>query len=73
MKTKLTVTIDEELLPKAKEHARSLGVSLSQLIEQALRELSEAETPAFSERWRGKLRASKRRDERYRHLSEKYL
>ena len=43
MKTKLTVTIDEELLPKAKEHARSLGVSLSQLIEQALRDLSEAE------------------------------
>ena len=72
MKTKLTVTIDEELLPKAKEHARSLGVSLSQLIEQALREMSEAETPAFSERWRGKLRPSNRRDERYRHLSEKY-
>ena len=72
MKTKLTVTIDEELLPKAKKHARSLGVSLSQLIEQALREMSEAETPAFSERWRGKLRPSNRRDERLRHLSEKY-
>ena len=73
MKTKLTVTIDEELLPKAKEHARSLGVSLSQLIEQALRDLSEAEAPSFSERWRGKLRTSARRDERYSRLAEKYL
>lgn len=72
MKTKLTVTIDEEIVPAAKEYARSRGMSLSQLIEQALREMSEAEKPSFSERWRGKLRASNRGDERYRHLSEKY-
>ena len=72
MKTKLTVTIDEEIVPAAKEYARSRGISLSQLIEQALREMSEAEKPSFSERWRGKLRASNRRDERYRHLSEKH-
>ncbi len=76
MKTKLTVTIDEELLPKAKDHARSLGVSLSQLIERALRDMSESESPSFSERWRGKLRAADRpdsKDERYRRLAEKYL
>ena len=73
LKTKLTVTIDEELLPKAKDYARSRGVSLSQLIERALREMSEAEHPSFSERWRGKLRAADRRDERYRRLAEKYL
>ena len=76
MKTKLTVTIDDELLPKAKDHARSLGVSLSQLIERALRDMSEAERPSFSERWRGKLRAAgraNRKDERYRRLAEKYL
>ena len=76
MKTKLTVTIDEELLPKAKDHARSLGVSLSQLIERALRDMSEAERPSFSERWRGNLRAADRadrKDERYRRLAEKYL
>jgi hypothetical protein len=29
MKAKLTVTIDKELIPKAKEQARSQGVSLS--------------------------------------------
>ena len=73
MKTKLTVTIDEELLPKAKDYARSRGVSLSQLIEGALRELSQSARPSFSERWRGRLRASKRRGERYRHLAGKYL
>ena len=73
VKTKLTVTIDEELLPKAKDYARSRGVSLSQLIERALREMSRSARPSFSERWRRRLRPSKRRDERYRHLAEKYL
>ncbi|MFQ5789578.1 MAG: DUF6364 family protein [Acidobacteriota bacterium] len=73
MKTKLTVTIDEALLPKAKSYARSRGVSLSQLIEQALRAMSSAEQSCFSRRWRGKLRPANRRDERYRRLAEKYL
>ena len=73
MKTKLTVTVDEELLQKVKDYARSLGISLSQLIERALREMKQAEHPSFSERWRGKLRAADRRDERYRRLVEKYL
>ena len=73
MKTKLTVTIEQELVPKAKDYARSRGVSLSQLIEQALRELSEAARPSFADRWRGKLRAAKRSDDRYRRLAEKYL
>lgn len=35
-KTKLTVTIDSEVLPRAKEYARTRGVSLSSLIEDAL-------------------------------------
>ena len=73
VKTKLTVTIDEELVPKAKDYARSRGVSLSQLIERALREMSQSARLSFSERWRRRLRASKRRGERYRHLAEKYL
>ncbi len=37
MKTKLTVTVDREILPKAKRYARARGVSLSSLIEDALR------------------------------------
>jgi post-segregation antitoxin (ccd killing protein) len=73
MKTKLTVTIDEDLLPRAKDYARSKGVSLSQVIEQALRELTAADRSSFADRWRGKLRAARRDDDRYRRLAEKYL
>ncbi len=73
MKTKLTVTIDEELLPKAKRHARSAGVSLSQLIESALRTMTSQERPAFSERWRGSFEPAEREDGRYRALARKYL
>ena len=50
-KTKLTVTIDSEVLPRAKEHARALGVSLSSIIEEALRETLEADTPSEGTSW----------------------
>lgn len=72
MKTKLTITVDEEVLPRAKAYARARGESLSRVIECALRELTSDEAPPFSNRWRGKLQASERDDERYRHLSGKY-
>ena len=73
MKTKLTVTIDEHLVPKAKRYARSRGLSLSQLIENALREMGAGEAMPFSHRWRGKFRPTRRRDTRYRVLAKKYL
>lgn len=38
MKTKLTVTVDRDLIPVAKQMAREGGVSLSSIIEGALRE-----------------------------------
>ncbi len=72
VKAKLTVTIEEDLIPVAKRYARSKGVSLSYLIESALREVS-AESPLFSERWRGRFVLAKRDEERYKHLTEKYL
>jgi post-segregation antitoxin (ccd killing protein) len=65
MKTKLTVTIDEQLLPKAKQYARSRGVSLSRLIENALREMGAGEAGSFS--------LAGRDDERYRALTKKHL
>jgi hypothetical protein len=43
------------------------------LIETALREMSAAEQPSFSRRWRGKFRPAKRDDERYQRLARKYL
>jgi len=73
MKTKLTVTVDRDLLPRAKRFARSRGVSLSQLIENALRVASTGDGEPFSQRWRGKLRPANRGDARYRALAKKYL
>lgn len=73
MKKKLTVTIDEELLPKAKRYARARGVSLSQLIESALREMAVEQYAPFSQRWRGRLAPAERDEDRYKRLAKKYL
>lgn len=74
MKAKLTVTIDEELIPKAKQYARSRGISLSQLIERSLKGVTEIpEEGSFSQRWRGKFKPSERGDERYEGLAKRYL
>lgn len=74
MKTKLTLTVDRDLLPKAKRYARARGVSLSQLIESAMRQLTDAQGQlTFARRWRGKFVPTKRSDARYRTLAKKYL
>lgn len=72
MKTKLTVTIDEELVPKAKERAKMEGLSLSRLIERALRQLTSEDEPTFSQRWRGRFRLAARKDDRFATLARKY-
>lgn len=73
MKKKLTITVDEELIPLAKRHAGSRGVSLSSMIEQFLREITRRENPSFSSKWRGKFRPAERDDPRYEALARKYL
>ena len=73
MKTKLTITVDMELLPAAKRYARTRGVSLSSLVEQSLREAVGREAPSFAQQWRGQLRAAGRDDPRYEVLARKYL
>lgn len=73
MKTRLTITVDAELVPKAKRYARSRGVSLSSLIEHALRDMAGEQPPSFASRWRGRLRAANRDGPRYEALSRKYL
>ncbi len=73
MKTKLTVTIDEDVIPRAKRYARRRGMSLSAVIEDALRKLSEDESSSFVERWRGRFEPAARDDERFRALARKYL
>ncbi len=72
MKAKLTLTIEEELIPQAKEAARAQGLSLSQLVENALRDVSSRQKPTFSQKWRGKFVWAERDDERYRALVERY-
>jgi len=73
MKRKLTITIDEEVLPRAKRYARQNGVSLSQLIEDALRNLAPRDGPSFSTKWRGKFLPAERNSPRYKTLAERYL
>lgn len=73
MKRKLTITVDEELIPIAKRYARSRGVSLSSLIEDSLRETTAERSQSFATRWRGKFRPSDRDDPRYHALAKKYL
>jgi hypothetical protein len=73
MKTKLTLTIDADLLPRAKRYARVRGVSLSSLVEDALRRLASDEATSFVGRWRGRFEAASRDDERFRALADKYL
>jgi hypothetical protein len=72
MKTKLTITIDEDLLPRAKNVARRRGVSLSSVIEESLRRLATEETD-FVSRWRGKFKEVETDDPRMTYLKEKYL
>jgi hypothetical protein len=73
MKAKLTISVDEQVVPQAKRYARRQGTSLSGLIERALRDATASEAPAFSTRWRGRFMAVRRTDQRYQRLAKKYL
>ena len=57
------------MLPRAKRYARSRGVSLSSLIEDALREMADPDRPSFTAKWRGRFVPSEKGDERYRALA----
>ena len=73
MKQKLTITVDPEVLFAAKRYARSQGVSLSAMVERALREGANVGEPSFATRWKGRFRAAGRDDPRYDALARKYL
>jgi hypothetical protein len=72
MKTKLTITVEQDLVPRAKRYARRQGLSLSAVIENALRDLAGPEDRTFVEKWRGQFELVERDDERYKALMEKY-
>ena len=73
MKKKLTLTVDEDLIPEAKSYAYAHGRTLSSLVEEFLRETVSDDAPTFAERWRGKFRPAERDDPRYKALARKYL
>ena len=73
MKRRLTIPVDDELLLRAKQYARSRDVSLSSLIEASLREMAVEDTPSFAVRWRGRFEAARRNNARYETLAQKYL
>jgi len=72
MKTKLNLTIDEELVPLSKAFAKKHGKSVSELVETLLREVVAANEPTFSEKWRGKFSVVEKPDPRYAALKQRY-
>ena len=74
MKTKLTLTVDDEVVKRGKEHAGRNSTSLSQLVEDLLRKEVAAEKPSFVARWAGKLvwRDDRKGDPRFEYLKKKY-
>jgi len=76
MKKKLTITVDADVLPLAKRYAKSKGVSLSSLVEQALREMTNEQELTFVDKWRGRMKPMSDEEidsARYEYLSRKYL
>ena len=73
MKRKLTITMESEVLARARQYARSRGVSLSSLIEASLREITVEDTSSFASRWRGRFEVARRDDGHYDAPVRKYL
>lgn len=74
-KQKLTLSIDEDVVRRAKALARRWDTSVSALVEEGLRGLAEdptADSPLVA-RLRGVLPGEADRAEYRRHLDEKYL
>lgn len=72
MKTKLTITIDSDLIPRAKRSAKRRRMSLSAMIEKSLRAVTENEED-FVEKWRGRFQLPDLDEPRFRYLKEKYV
>lgn len=73
MKSKINLTIDEELVPQSKNYAKKQGLSVSQLVEDLLRKTVQNDKPSFSSRWRGKFTIADKDDGRFNKLKERYL
>lgn len=72
MKTKLNLTIDKDLVPKSKAYAHTKGKSVSQFVEDLLREAISDNDESFSKRWRGKFFTTDKIDPRYQSLKRRH-
>ena len=72
MKTKLNLTIDEELVPRTKAYARKHNKSVSKLVEELLREVTEKTNATFSKKWRGRFKLADKDGPRFEKLKERY-
>ena len=74
--TKLTLSVDERVIARAKRYARARGTSVSKLVERMLdgtaesREVAAGTTPVLA-RLRGSLKGGSLADY-HRHLEQKY-
>jgi Family of unknown function (DUF6364) len=76
MKTRVTLTVDPQVSHRAKDVARSQGISLSALVEKLLAQASgspaKKHRPTFSQRWKGRMQLAVPTDERAMRLRVKY-
>lgn len=72
MKAKLTITMDEELIPKAKRYAKQHGYSLSHLLEKSIQSIVCRPEQRISEKWQGRLSITDKKTTRFENLSKRY-
>jgi antitoxin component of RelBE/YafQ-DinJ toxin-antitoxin module len=73
MKTKLTLEIDEELISKFNSIAQAHGLTISELVENWLGEITKTRKLSFSEKWRGQFEIIRKQEPRFKKLHERYI
>ncbi len=73
MKTRLNLTLDQDLILLSKEHAQSKGMSVSEFVEELLRKAIVDDGSTFSEKWRGKFNEAGKQGPRHERLKERFL
>ena len=73
MKQKINLTLDGELITRAKRFARKKGISVSALIESLLSGAVLKDEKRFSQKWQGKFKLAEKDSARMQKLRDRYL
>ena len=73
MKSKLTLSINREIIGKAKNFVRRRGTSISALVERILAQTIDEKKDSFVTRWTGKFELAENDEKRYQKLKQRYL